>query len=77
MTKKSQHVVPSPNGGWSVRKTGASRASKVFDTQSEAVGYGKALAKKEKSELYIHRRDGTIRQRDSYGSDPAPPKSKK
>lgn len=37
MSKKSQHVVSNQNGGWSVRKTGASRASKVFSTQNENV----------------------------------------
>ncbi|MFA7240960.1 MAG: DUF2188 domain-containing protein [Sulfuricellaceae bacterium] len=74
MSKKSQHVVPSSNGGWSVRKTGASRASRVFDTQIDAIGYARLRAKEEKSELYIHRRDGTILGRDSYGNDPMPPK---
>lgn len=77
MSKKSQHVVPNPNGGWSVRKTGASRASKVFDTQNDAIGYARSRAKEEKLELYIHRRDGTIRERDSYGNAPMPPKNKK
>ncbi|PTQ84864.1 DUF2188 domain-containing protein [Nitrosomonas ureae] len=75
-TKKSQHVVPNPNGGWSVRKTGASRASKVFEKQTEAIDYARTKARDEKTELYIHRRDGTIRERDSYGNDPMPPKDK-
>ena len=77
MSKKSRHVVPNKNDGWSVRKSGASRASKVFETQREAIDYAKNQAKKEKSELYIHKKDGTIRQKNSYGNDPCPPKDKK
>lgn len=71
---KNQHVVPSSNGGWSVRSTGAARATKTFPTQNAAIRLGRALARKDGSELYIHRSDGTIRDRSSYGRDPFPPK---
>jgi hypothetical protein len=71
---KNQHVMPSPKGGWSVRATGAARASKTFPTQDAAIRHGRNLAKKDGGELYIHRSDGTIRERNSYGSDPHPPK---
>jgi hypothetical protein len=76
MGKSTKHVVPNQSGGWAVRRSGASRASRVFGTQRAAVRFGRHLAQKEGSELYIHGRDGTIRQRDSYGSDPVPPRSK-
>jgi hypothetical protein len=59
-----------------VAKEGASRASKNFTTQADAVKYGKEQAQKEKAELYVHRRDVTIRERRSYGNDPFPPKDK-
>jgi len=75
VTKKGTHVVPRDNG-WAVRKEGASRASKIFTTQADAVKYARELAQKEKAELYVHRRDGTIRERSSYGNDPFPPKDK-
>ncbi len=74
MSKTTQHVVPGQTGGWSVRKGGASRASRVFETQTEAIDYAKGLAKKNGSELYIHAKDGTIRDKRSYGNDPNPPK---
>lgn len=73
MSKKSQHVVPS-GGRWSVRSSGASRASKTFDTQQEAIKNAKSKAKKQGTELYVHGRDGKIRERNSYGKDPFPPK---
>lgn len=70
-TKPGQHVVPD-GGKWAVRKSGSSRASGKFDTQEEAVKNARRIAKKQKTELYVHGRDGKIRQRDSYGNDPYP-----
>ena len=67
--KKSQHVVSNPNGGWSVLRSGASRATRVFDNQADAVSYAKMLAEKEGTELYVHRRDGTIQERDSFPAE--------
>lgn len=74
MSKTGRHVIPSPKGGWAVRKSGGERATRVFETQREAEKFARDLAKKEHAELYIHRKDGTIRQRDSYGNDPLPPR---
>ena len=77
MTKKSQHVVPAPDGGWNVKKAGAERASKHFSTQGKAVDWARSVSRNEKSELVIHRRDGTIRDKDSHGRDPLPPRDKR
>ena len=65
--KRDQHVVPNPKGGWSVVRSGAVRATRVFDSQKDALGFARKLAKKENVDLYVHRRDGTIEERDSYG----------
>lgn len=73
MAKNTRHVVPRQDG-WAVKKSGATRASKVFDTQASAIQYARDKARKESGELYVHRSDGTIRQRDSYGKDRNPPK---
>jgi uncharacterized protein YdaT len=73
MTKKAQHVVPS-DGKWSVRRAGAKRASKTFDTQKEAIDSAREAARRHGTELYIHGRDGRIRERSSFGHDPFPPK---
>ena len=75
--KKDQHVAPNPRGGWSVRHTGAARATRVFETQKDAIDFARRVARKESSELYIHRRDGTIKERDSYGHAPFPPRDKR
>ena len=69
MGNKAQHVVP--NGTkWSVRQAGSSRATKTFDTQGKAIEKGREIAKNQGTELFIHGRDGRIRERDSYGNDP-------
>lgn len=77
MNKSSQHVVPSPNGGWAVRSAGALRASRTFVTQSEAVRYGRKVAQNSLAVLYVHGRDGTVVERNSYGHDPFPVPNKR
>ena len=73
MPTKGQHVVP--NGGkWAVRKTGSERASGVYATQKEAIARGTELAKNQGTELYVHGKDGRIRERNTFGKDPFPPK---
>jgi len=73
MERKGQHVVP--NGDrWSVRRSGAARASATYPTQQEAIERARELARSQGSELYIHGRDGRIRERSTFGKDPMPPK---
>lgn len=76
MVKTSQHVVRSSDGGWVVRKGGSQKATKRFDTQQEAVDWGREKARKQHAEFYIHGCDGKIREKDSYGNDPCPPQDK-
>jgi hypothetical protein len=59
--------------GWAVWRDGARRASKVFDTQQEAIAYGRPTARREQTELRIQHRQGRWRDSYSYGGDPAPP----
>ena len=77
MAKKDVHVVPAPAGGWSVKRTGAVRASRNFDLKAAAVDYGRKVSRSERSELVIHRKDGTIQQKDSHGKDPLPPRDRR
>jgi len=72
MTKNSQHVFSNSKGGWDVRKSGSERASKHFDTQREAIQWAKIVAKNQKAELYVHGKDGKIREKNSYASHPRP-----
>ena len=74
MSKNTHHVVPAPKGGWNVRKGGSDRASKHFENKEEAVNWARQVSITQKSELVIHKRDGTIQRKDSHGNDPLPPK---
>lgn len=58
------------DGRWQVRRDKATRASRVFDTQAEAETFGRRVAKRERVEFVLAGRDGTIREKDSYGNDP-------
>ena len=70
--QKSVHVVPHEEG-WSVKRIGASKGS-VCETQERAVDMARKLAKRDRVELIIHGRNGRIRERNSYGHDPFPPR---
>ena len=39
-------------------------------TQKQAIDIAREIAKNQKSELVIHKKDGTIRDKDSFGNDP-------
>ena len=67
--RKNIHVVP--NGDqWSVRREGAQRSSGNYPTQGAAAQAARTTARQEGGELFIHRQNGQIRDRDSYGNDP-------
>lgn len=73
MTKKNVHVV-SAQDGWGVKIEGNEKNSKNFDTQKEAINYGRERAKENSAELLIHGEDGKIREKNSYGNDSHPPR---
>lgn len=77
MAKKNQHVVPTKDKKWGVRGEGNQRLTKKTDTQQDAINVAREIAKNQGSEVVIHRKDRTIRDKDSYGNDPHPPKDKK
>lgn len=64
-------------GRWAVKSEDSSRAYRLLKEKGEAVAVGREVAKNNESELVIHRRDGVITDKDSYGNDPCPPKDRK
>jgi hypothetical protein len=73
MSKPNVHIVPR-DGQWAVLREGAQRDSSHHSMQSEAISAGRATAQREHVELLVHGRDGQIRDRDSHGHDPFPPR---
>lgn len=71
---KNQHVTPRPDGLWQVKGAGNSKATKVTNTQKQAIDVAMGIASNQGSELFIHGVNGKIRAKDSHGHDPYPPK---
>jgi len=71
---KNQHVVPHPNGGWQVKGEGNNRATVRTSTQRQAAEIARNIATNQSSEVVIHRPNGQIREKNSYGNDPFPPR---
>jgi len=78
MAKSKQvHVTHSnADNKWRVTITGNSKASYVGELKKDAREKGIEVAKKLEAELSIHRLNGTIGEKNSYGNDPNPPKDK-
>jgi hypothetical protein len=80
-SKKNVRIVqPRPDGRWEVTRPGSDRASRVTDTQREAIDAGRPMvANSGGGELQIRGRDGRIRDSDTVapGHDPFPPRDKR
>ncbi|MEI8230072.1 MAG: DUF2188 domain-containing protein [Candidatus Peregrinibacteria bacterium] len=62
--QESYHVVPHEHG-WTVKKLGTSKGH-TFDTQCQAISIARDRANRDRTELFIHGRDGRIRERNSF-----------
>jgi hypothetical protein len=73
------HVVPSQTqpGKFVVKEAGNPTPVTRPSSQERSVEKAIPMAKQNHSEVVIHRRDGSIRDKDSYGRDPNPPRDKK
>ena len=71
---KNQHVTHRHDGNWQVKGAGNSKATVINSTQKEAIKIATNIARNQKSELVVHGLDGRIREKNSYGNDPYPPK---
>ena len=74
--KRDIHVVRHESG-WATRREGAERVGSTHTTQKEAIDAARDRAIKDRAEVVIHGRDGKIRDSDSYGNDPYPPRDRK
>jgi LAS superfamily LD-carboxypeptidase LdcB len=70
---KPIHVVPHGDR-WAWRREESERVSGLADTQAQAIEQARPAAQRDGVELLIHGRDSRIRERDSHGHDPYPPR---
>lgn len=73
MAGKNQHVVKRGNG-WAVRGAGNGKDTAHLPTQAKATKRASEIARNQQSEVLIHGKDGRIRERNSFGTDPFPPR---
>jgi len=70
---KGVHTVPNKAGaGWVNEEDG--RTISNHRTKEAAVKAGRAVAKRQAVEHTIHKMDGSIGEKNSYGKDPNPPR---
>ena len=69
MATPAIHTVPA-SGRWENKRAGEGAAFSRHETKEEAVEAGRAQAMRDQAEHIIHKEDGTIGERNSYGSDP-------
>lgn len=72
---RSLHVVPK-SGGWVVTAGGAGHPARQFSRKEDAVQFGQSVARRKRTGLIIHGRDGKIQDIDVNGSDPMPPRDR-
>jgi len=70
---RDYHVIPSPAGGWAIRREGADRSTGHFDRKSDAMKHARQLAHDSQSALVEHGTDGRIRGSAIYSTDPSGP----
>jgi Uncharacterized protein conserved in bacteria (DUF2188) len=73
--KRNQFIVPYSDQScrwrthrWAVKKEGSNRVTITFQTQEEAIEYGRDLAITQRCELVIHDRHGNVRKRRDYSN---------
>lgn len=77
MSKQNIWVARHPTANWQVKSEGAARAHSLHRTQAEAKQVAREIAQQRECELKIQGKDGRIRNTNSYGNDPCPPKDTK
>ena len=65
----NQHVI-THNEQWAVRGENNSRVTSTHTTQRQAISAAREIAINQRAEVVIHRPNGQIRDKNSYGNDP-------
>tara|TARA_B100001964_G_scaffold235678_1_gene296175 strand:+ start:641 stop:871 length:231 start_codon:yes stop_codon:yes gene_type:complete len=70
---KNIHLIPF-NNKWAVKKEGSKNIISRHRLKSSADKKARNLARKYKVELVIHKKNGVIQDKDSFGNDTFPPR---
>lgn len=69
MPARNIHVVPLESG-WAIESEDGTGGRQLYATQEDAIAAGTEKARQLHVELLVHGRDGRIRMRNSFGTDP-------
>jgi len=72
---RALHVVPK-SGGWVVTASGAGQPTQQFVRKEDAVQFGELVAKRKRTSLIIHGRNGKIQNIEANGADLLPPRNR-
>lgn len=75
MVSKNQFVIKQ-NDQWAVLGEGNSKATRVVNTQKEAINIARRIAQNQHSEMRVQNRKGQFSVCNSYGNDKCPPRDK-
>lgn len=62
LTKDTHYVIPSDNGGWDVKRGGATKSLRNFSTKGKAVQYGREVSRNQNTEFVIFHKNGRIQE---------------
>lgn len=68
--KRPVHVAFRPDGRWAVIREGNKKASAVHSTREQAEKHAQSLARRSGADVYVHDREGAVREHDSYATRP-------
>ena len=72
MAQKSAVHIELRGDGWAVVREGNKRATSTHPTQSEAAESGRDLARRDRTEFFLHGQDGQIREHRDYSQGQSP-----
>lgn len=59
------HIMPKGKK-WQIKGVGNEKATKIFDTQKEAIDYARIMVKNNEGTYLVHKATGPIREAQSY-----------
>jgi uncharacterized protein YdaT len=64
---RQQHVVPRGRK-WAVQAEGSARATRLTESKAEAVELARQIARRQGTDVVIHRHDGAAEKEDIFGA---------
>lgn len=67
--KDTHYVIRGDNGGWNVKRRGATKSLRHFDTKKDAVAYGQQVSRNQNTEFVICHKNGKVQRTNNHRPD--------